>query len=300
VDQRSWADLADCRIDRIGIGDARQDLLPGDPRLEPVPDLDSIIDLLEETGATANIEVKNLGSGDFTFASAVYSQLAASGLPPGQVIVQNFIQGNLEQASVLYPGVATSYLTLNFLPADLVIDTAVAAGYDWVSPQWPITSQFVALARAEGLRIAPWTIDESEDLLEAGRLGVDAVITNDPALADRLIGPRPAISLRSARAAVTVRPGRVATLRLRVLNAGDAASDSLTVSASFPSRTLRLIGPAKRTIGPVPAGGSREMTFRFRLRPATRPGSRLRVHFRLPNGRPGGLTAVSQIRVAAR
>jgi hypothetical protein len=216
------------------------------------------------------------------------------------VIVQNFIQGNLEQAPVLYPGVATSYLTLNFLPADLVINAAVAAGYDWVSPQWPITSQFVAGARAAGLKIAPWTIDDPDDLVEAGSLGVDAVITNDPALADRLIGPRPAVSLRTLKPVVKVRPGRVASLRLRVANEGDAASGALTVRALFPSRTLRLIGPARRAVRPVPAGGSRGLTFRFRLRPAARPGSRHKVRFRIPEGRPGGLTAVSQVRVTPR
>jgi hypothetical protein len=216
------------------------------------------------------------------------------------VIVQNFIQGNLEQAPVLYPGVATSYLTLNFLPADLVIGTAVAAGYDWVSPQWPIDSQFVAKARSAGLQIAPWTIDDPDALLEAGRLGVDAVITNDPALAERLIGTRTALTFRTVRSVMKVRPGRVVSLSTRVTNAGDAASGGLTVRAVFPSRALRPIGSVRRSVGPVPAGESRQTNFRFRLRSAARPGSRHRVRFRLLNGRPEGLSAVSHVRVTAR
>jgi glycerophosphoryl diester phosphodiesterase len=300
VDERTWAELAGCRIDRIGIGDPRQSLSPGDPRLEPIPDLGSIVDLLEETGATANMEVKNLGTGDFSFASEVYSQLAASGLPPGQVIVQNFIQGNLEQAPVLFPGVATSYLTLGFLPIDLVVDTAVAAGYDWVSPQWPITARFVARARAEGLRIAPWTIDDPADLLEAGRLGVDAVISNDPARAERLIGPRPAISFRSMNPTVRSSPGRVLNIRLRIENRGDADSGGLTVSAAFPSAALRIIGPVRRGIGIVPAGEVRNLAIWFRLRPTARTGSRPRLRFRLLTSGGAGLTAVSQVRVTAR
>jgi glycerophosphoryl diester phosphodiesterase len=300
LDEWSWDDLAQCRIDRIGIGEARQNLEPGDPRLEPVPDLSSIIALLKETGATANIEVKNFGTGDFAFASEVYSELAASGLPSRQVIVQNFIQGNLEQAPVLYPGVATSYLTFGFLPVDLVIDTAVDSGYDWVSPQWPVTSQFVAGVRSAGLGVVPWTVDDPVDLIEAGRLGVDAVITNDPALAERLIGPRPALSLRATRPVVRTRPAQTVSLRVRVRNGGDAASGALAVSAAYPARSLRLIGSATRAIAPVPAGGIREVRFRFRLRPQVRPGSRHVVRFRLPNGRPGGLTAVSRVRVTAR
>jgi glycerophosphoryl diester phosphodiesterase len=293
VDETTWAELGGCRIDRIGIGDVRETLPPGDLRLEPVPSLASIIDMLKETGATANIEVKRVGD----FAADVYGQLAASGLDPRQVIIQNFIQGNLDPVATAFPGAATSLLTLNFLNDSLAIQTAVDSGYDWVSPQWPISSQFMSRARAAGLGVAPWTIDDREGLLEAGRIGVDAVITNDPALADRLIGPRPKLQLTVTRRSVRARPGRTATIRLRIRNAGDAPSGPLAIRTRIPRVPLRPVGSTNRRLAGLGPGAVRTLAFRFVVRRSIRPGRGARVSFRLSGSGSPAASGQAVIRV---
>ena len=55
------------------------------------------------------------------------------------------------------PDVETSLLSLGSSLGN--IDTARAAGYDWVSPQWPLTPEYIAKAHAAGLRVVPYTID---------------------------------------------------------------------------------------------------------------------------------------------
>ena len=58
------------------------------------------------------------------------------------------------------------------------------AGADIISPGWPIDAAYVDRAHAAGSKVVPYTLDDIDDLVEAAAIGVDAVITNDPALAE--------------------------------------------------------------------------------------------------------------------
>jgi glycerophosphoryl diester phosphodiesterase len=293
VNETTWAELSDCRIDRIGIDDAKETLPPGDPRLEPVPSLDEIIDMLKETGATANIEVKDFGS----LAPKVYTQLADSGLDPQQAIIQNFYQSNLAPVPALYPGAATSLLTLLLLNDTAAIQSAIEFGYDWVSPQWPISAEFMSRARAAGLRVAPWTIDDEQSLLEAGALGVDAVISNDPTLADRLIGPRPKVGMKAAPRSARSRPGRSQVLTLRIRNTGDGASGKLTLKTTFPKSLMYVVGSPTRQIGRLAPDSLRRVEVKFRMRRSARPGRVGKVRFRLNIAGDKSLSEEARIRV---
>ncbi len=287
------AELSSCRIDRIGIGDARENLAPGDPRLSPIPTLADVLDLLEETGARANIEVKNLTGEDPGFPPAVYSQIAASDVSKQQVIIQNFIPSNLASVPTLLPGVETSLLTPNILNETFGFDWAVEGGYDWVSPEWPVTGEYVARAQAAGLKVAPWTIDDAAGLKQAGAVGARAVITNDPALAERLVGPRPRLLLRVPSRRLVLKPGRVSTVKVRLLNRGDAASGPARVSAGPSNSGIRVLGADSRKVSRIPAGGVRKINFSFRLDRRLRPGPRGKVRYRLSTD---GSTAASVLR----
>lgn len=283
VSDITWVDLAACRIDRIGMGDVRQDLAPGDPRLEPVPSLSQVIELLKTTGARANIEVKNLGVANVDFPVEVYEQLSGSGLSSKQVIIQNFDDASLAEAPAHYPGIETSLLSLGLFNDALAIDAAQAVSADWVSPEWPISAKFVSRAHAAGLKIVPWTIDEPDQLLEAGGLGVEAVITNDPTLADSLIGdrPEPEVSMRLPVRSVKARPGRIASFRVEVKNSGDAISGSLQLRAGFPKSALVPTRPSVRMLKPVDAGAVTVVRQSFRVRRSVKPGRVITVRLRL-------------------
>lgn len=300
VADRTWAELSGCRIDRIGIGDVRQDLAPGDPRLEPVPSLAQVVELLKTTGARANVEVKNLGVANVDFPVEVYDQLSGSGLSPARVIIQNFDDASLSEAPSHYPGIETSLLSLGIFNDALAIDAAQSVNADWVSPEWPISAEFVSRAHDAGLKVVPWTIDEPDQMLAAAGLGVEAVITNDPTLAEGLVGDRPSLSMSLAGRLIKARPGGSVRFRVRIRNRGAAASGPLRLITSFPGSALISNRKKERRLAPVEAGSVTVTTQSFRVRRDIRPGRTIGVRLRLEAGDGESIAKSQLIRVCGR
>jgi glycerophosphoryl diester phosphodiesterase len=201
IDAKTYAELRECRVDILGTEGNLVQLGPEDPRKARIPALARVLRLMRRTGALANIEIKNQPTDpDFDsgegFAEAVVAAIAASGVPPSNVIVQSFWPANLDVAKRMLPGAELSLLTLAALN-DGGASFAQANGYHWVSPQWPEDAGYVAQAHSLGRRIVPYTLDGGEQIEAATRMGVDAVISNDPRLARRsvkaAVGPAPPI-----------------------------------------------------------------------------------------------------------
>lgn len=214
---------ADCEIDVLGTDDETVNLPPGDKRRAAIPTLAEVLGLLKETGAAANIEIKNIATDNdwdptFDYAEVVAQAIKAAGVPSSQLIIQSFALGNLTRFHQVYPEPETSFLTLNVVNG-VAITVAKNNGIDWVSPQWPIDQTLVSDAHHAGLRVVPWTLDDADKVKAATSLGVDAVITNDPQMARtavRQVTPKPAAipkapslkSCRSTFARDTRRPAR--------------------------------------------------------------------------------------------
>lgn len=188
------ADLrSDCLIDVLGTDETTVQLDPGDPRLEPVPTLAEVLDLAERRRATVNLEIKNIpGEPDFDitseFANHVADAVKASNFPPERLIVQSFWPPNLDviEADPYFAKTATSFLTpesTNDGGPALAADN----GYEFVSPSWPVDEAYVAEAHGLGLKVVPYTIDDPAGIEEATALGVDALITNDPLMARKVL-----------------------------------------------------------------------------------------------------------------
>jgi glycerophosphoryl diester phosphodiesterase len=153
-----------------------------------LPTLAEVLALVRRTGATANIEIKNLPTdSDFDpsshYADVVADAIAASRVRPSRLIVQSFWPPNLDVIETRLPAVATSLLTLS--PASLGAPAVAAArGYEWVSPQYGGDFPAVAAAaHALGLRVVPWTLEDPASVAAAAGAGADAVITDDPPMA---------------------------------------------------------------------------------------------------------------------
>lgn len=282
VSALTWAEISGCELDTIGINDATEELPANDPRREAIPQLAEVLALLEQAGGRANIEVKYP---DVGFASAVYGQIAGSGVPPRNVIIQNFAKPSLVPVPELLPGAGSSLLVLN--GSDYYFAQAKSVKANWISPSWQDMTEmprdeYVTAAHARGLKVVPWTVDDETSLLAVGEAGADAVISNDPTLAQRLIGPvaRPGTRLGWQLAgARKVRRGKLVTLRVRVNNSGKTASGRVRLRTTLKGRA-RIVGGKKRVIGSVPAGGSRTVRFKVRVRPKARAGSRVRLAIR--------------------
>jgi glycerophosphoryl diester phosphodiesterase len=220
-----------------------------------IPTIAEVLELARLTGAKVNLEIKNVPTDpdwDPTpaYANRVMDIVLGAGLSRSQLLIQSFIPANLDVARQRLPRVRTSQLSLGGDPAGLAF--VRESGYDWSSPQWPVTPAFVRQAHRLGLSVAPYTLNTRAQVRAAGRAGVDAVITDDALMAARALGLRP---VRAMRAGLRRRAGRIET------------SGALRLPAAVGRRrgcrgvvTLRLFA-AKRTVRTARARLGRDCRF---------------------------------------
>jgi glycerophosphoryl diester phosphodiesterase len=273
VDSKTWAELsAQCPSDVLGI-----DGYVTAPALNPVPmaRLRDVLDYAKASGATLNLEIKNIpGEDDFdpspAYATTVIDEIKASGLPLKQLIVQSFYPPNLDEVQSQLPGAETAFLTSTGTNSGGA-EYAAARGYTWWSPGWPVTKAEVDKAHSLGLKVVPWTLDKAADVKEAATAGVEALITNDPVMAKKALGlpvgvppaPQPAAPADRARARMLTSRARVRkgafTLRLRTTG---------PLNQAVTARS----GRARIARGSLSAGRSGTFAVRMQL---SRTGSRL-------------------------
>ena len=198
VAAKTAAELAACRVDILGTSGNSVQLEAGDPRLEPVPTLAELLAFARDAGAVINLEIKNIPidpdfDGTDGFANAVVDEVIASGFPPSRLIVQSFWPPNLAVVEMRIATADTSLLTfqeVNGLPlpaSDGGPAVADAAGFEWVSPQWSPSAAVIGEAHGLGLQVVPYTLNTEDEIGDAFDRGVDAVISDDPAMARRVI-----------------------------------------------------------------------------------------------------------------
>jgi glycerophosphoryl diester phosphodiesterase len=177
------AELAPCRIDSPAGRPAR------------IITIRSLLAYAKRSGAEVNLEIKNVpGDPDFdstpAYANRVMDAVRASRVPRSQLLIQSFLPGNLDVARQRMPGVATSLLSLQSINEPF-LQVAADNDYDFISPEWPVTADYVRRARGLGLDVAPFTLNSAADVRAAKRAKVDALITDDPLMAGRALGLRP-------------------------------------------------------------------------------------------------------------
>jgi glycerophosphoryl diester phosphodiesterase len=121
--------------------------------------------------------------------------LARYGLatPPSRaqsrVLVMSFAAVGLRRMHQLAPAIPTAFLMdrvpLRFRDGSLPPRVAIAAVKLDILKAYP---EYVAKVHAAGSRVHVWTVDASEDIDEMLALGVDAVISNEPARVLRHLG----------------------------------------------------------------------------------------------------------------
>ncbi len=190
----SWKQLRrKCEVDLLGTEDNDKPMGRHDPLRAPVPKLRHVLRMAKHNHARINLEIKNIPTEpDYDPTSAYAERVAGvikrSGFPVRRLIVQSFWPPNLDviKADPYFSKATTSFLTLSSVN-DAAPPYAAEHGYDWVSPQWPVDANYIAGAHDLGLRIVPFTIDTPHDLRKAGGSGIEALITNDPDLARKIL-----------------------------------------------------------------------------------------------------------------
>ena len=189
VRQKTAAELAACHVDTIGT-DTKITQVPG--AQVPMTKLADFLAWAKTQKAHINLEIKNQPTDpDYdntpAFARAILAAVTASQIPKDRVLIQSFWPPNLDEAKA--QGFRTSYLSLAQTNS-AAIDFAKQRGYDVLSPAWPLANNnadYVRRAHEQGLPVVPYTFNNAEDVQAAIDAEVDGIITNDVAVAQRVI-----------------------------------------------------------------------------------------------------------------
>ena len=240
------AELRGCRTDVLGSPGSGLPTRPA-PRPARILTVQQVLEFAKRTGAQVNLEIKNVPTDpDFdattAYANRVMDVVIASGIPPRQLIVQAFVPASLDVARQRLPGVRTSLLAIQAIN-ELYLQTADDNDYTFISPEWPVSADYVRRSHAARLDVAPFTLNSRADVRAARAAGVDAVITGDPLMAGRAFGLRPprffsaTAFIRGSRLiatgdlltprGVTARQGCRGTVTMRVM-AGDRPARSVS------------------------------------------------------------------------
>ncbi len=144
-------------------------------------------------GLVVNVEVKNLpGEPDFDPGEGVARAAAAACRRAGSpVVFSSFSLACLAALRRADAGAELGWLTVPADPAEAVA-TARRLGLGALHPfEACVDAALVEAAHGAGLGLRAWTVDDPTRLSELGRLGVDAVITNEVSLARRALGRGP-------------------------------------------------------------------------------------------------------------
>ena len=174
------AELRSCRTDLLGS--------PGSPlptrsatRPAPIATIAQILSFARRTGAQVNLEIKNVpGDPDFdstpAYADRVMDVVLASHISRAQLLIQSFIATDLDVARQRMPGVATSLLSVQAIN-EAFLQAAADKHYDFISPEWPVSSDYVRRAHGLGLDVAPFTLDRAADVRGARLPIITRIVT---------------------------------------------------------------------------------------------------------------------------
>jgi glycerophosphoryl diester phosphodiesterase len=179
------AQVATCRSDTIGRVGGSLGSSPAEGGPAP-PNLADVLVWARDAGARLNLE---LNDRDPERVSRILDVVAASGFPTRRLIVQSFYAGDLATARDRLPGVTLLTLALRGFTVG-ALNAANNLGARWVSPQWPVTRGFVRAVHRKRRKVIPFDLESRAALRQAKRIGVDAVISDDPIRARRILRQR--------------------------------------------------------------------------------------------------------------
>lgn len=160
-----------------------------------IPDLAQALDAMAPA-RLVNVEIKNWpDDADFdpamSLADGVVQLLRDRGQEADpRILVSCFHLATVDRVHELAPGLPTAWLVYDAREPEPLIARTVEHGHVAIHPnQLFVTPELVDAAHAAGLAVNTWTCDDPERLRWFRDIGVDAVVTNDPALAVAALSP---------------------------------------------------------------------------------------------------------------
>jgi glycerophosphoryl diester phosphodiesterase len=162
-------------------------------RRPDIPTLEEVLDCC--AGSLVNVEIKNLpGDEDFDdteqVAEAVVALLDERGRRDS-VLVSSFHLPTIDRVRALEPELDTGYLVFGD-DLDGALAACVAGGHRALHPfvgfvGEPVVGETVRHAHSDGIAVNVWTVNDEAEIRRLAVAGVDAVITDVPDVARRVL-----------------------------------------------------------------------------------------------------------------
>jgi glycerophosphoryl diester phosphodiesterase len=154
---------------------------------EILPSLIDLFTLFESNDLLLYLEMKCDSPSDYVPLAEACSKLIRSYNFQERVIVECFDLRALEIVKKIAPDIKTaalfeSAIPLPFLLDQRIIDQTVAVGASELALHHRLARpRLVQKAKLAGLQVVVWTVDNPKWIERASSIGIDALITNDPA-----------------------------------------------------------------------------------------------------------------------
>jgi glycerophosphoryl diester phosphodiesterase len=165
---------------------------------EARPDLPTLAEVLDVcVGALVNVEIKNLPTdSDFDEtdrAAELVLELLAARAGADDVLVSSFNLATIDRVRSLDPSVATGFLSILDPSEGIAIceERGHGAFHPFFALLGPETAEaIVARARAAGVAVNVWTVNDESEMLRLAEAGVGALITDVPDVGRRVLARR--------------------------------------------------------------------------------------------------------------
>lgn len=163
-----------------------------------VPTLPDVLASARKLDYMVNVEVK-VDADQGAAAAGRRLAVAAAGLVAGsglseQVLFSSFDADALGAIVESHPEITTALLTAPGVKLNDILPSIIAAGFDgWNPAVWGLENEEIQRAResqapsGDPLWVGVWTVDEEADMRRVIECGADALITNVPGVAARVV-----------------------------------------------------------------------------------------------------------------
>lgn len=155
---------------------------------ERIPSLKEALDVFTGTNMLINIEVKSQPHQHGHFMERVVDTIEASGLKP-QITVSSFKRNLLYRLGRIAPEIRRAQLLLPraFFFLDAVFSASMLEVHGINPHVSKLSKGIMKFARKRNLSVITWTANRPEDIRRSIDMGVDGVITDEPALVKEMI-----------------------------------------------------------------------------------------------------------------
>ena len=178
------ADLTWAEVSKVDVGR----WFSGSFGSETIPSLAELFTLFQSKNSTLYLEMKSDSASDQRALAEACARAIDEHSLKERVLVECFQLPALKILKKVDPGIKTvalfepSFTNTSLLSDQRIINQAIDAGAAALALHHRLAREsLVQKAKAEGLHVAVWTVDDPAWIERARATGIDALITNDPA-----------------------------------------------------------------------------------------------------------------------